>query len=82
MPSPATPTYSCLVDMVPVASSNLAAVGYDPLTGELHILFQNGRLYAYRGVPPSVYDGLLNAASKGRYFLAHVRPRFLGLRIA
>jgi hypothetical protein len=63
--------------MTPVASSNIAAVGYDPAIGEMHILFHSGRLYAYR-VSFGTYQGLMNARSKGRYFAMYIRWRYRG----
>jgi hypothetical protein len=62
--------------MVPVSSRSLAAVGYDPLTSEMHILFKRGGLYAYPDVPPEVHAALMDAGSKGRYFYYFIRFRF------
>jgi hypothetical protein len=68
------------VNLVPVVSSNLAAVGYDPAVGEMHIEFRSGRIYSYR-VPYSVYEALMSAGSKGRYFSYYIRWRYRGRRI-
>ena len=54
------------MNMQPVSSSNLSAVGYDPTTQTLRIAFHSGT-YDYFDVPSSVYSGLMNAASKGGY---------------
>lgn len=59
--------------LVPVISRNLAAMGYDQVTGELQVQFQNGAIYSYQGVPPEVYQGLVNAPSKGQYFAYAIR---------
>lgn len=59
------------MNMIPVNSSNLSAVGYDGST--LRIQFHSGGLYDYAGVPESVYIGLMNAASKGNYHAAHIK---------
>lgn len=70
--------------LIPVISSNLAAMGYDELTGELQVQFLNGRIYSYQNVPPDVYMGLVNAPSKGQYFGAMIRRQpglYLPLRI-
>lgn len=40
------------MNMVPVNSSNLAAVGYE--CGTLRILFNSGWMYDYMGVPEDV----------------------------
>lgn len=71
------------VELVPVHSSNLAAVGYDPATGEMQIQFRRrGRLYSYADVPPDVHDALINAGSKGGYFNYRVRFRYRTTRLA
>ena len=57
--------------MIPVASSKLSAVGYE--NGVLHVRFNSGALYEYTNVPVSVYQSLMNAASHGSYFSAHIR---------
>ena len=67
--------------MVPVISSTLEAVGYDPATSELHISFKGGRQYAYFGVPSSVHVALMNAWSKGAYFYYAIRFRYRSERV-
>jgi hypothetical protein len=52
---------------ISVVSSNLASVGYESSTGTLEVEFHSGAIYQYAGVPESAYNGLMNAASKGRY---------------
>ena len=66
----------------PVASRNLAAVGYDPLAAELQVLFRSGRLYSYAGVPDSVHRALMDAPSKGRFFHWWIRWRYPYRRLA
>ena len=60
----------------PVTSSNIRAVGYDPGSETLEIEFHSGGVYRYSGVPESVYRGLMQAASHGSYFHAHIRERY------
>jgi len=60
------------VEMKPVASSNIQAVGFE--NGELMIRFANGRTYRYTG--PKVaehHEAFMKAESKGRYFAQHIR---------
>ena len=66
--------------MIPVDSSNLAAVGYDAASAVLRIAFHSGGVYQYAGVPETVYQGLMNASSKGRYFHAHIRNAYRYMR--
>lgn len=62
------------MERVPVASTNLASVGYAPERRLLHVEFIGGRVYEYAGVPASLHDGLMRAASKGTFFARHIRP--------
>lgn len=52
---------------IPVQSNNLASVGYDKTTSTLEVEFTNGNVYQYLDVPIHAYEGLMVAASKGRY---------------
>lgn len=56
------------MEMQPVTSTDLAAVGYSYETAVLRIEFLKGGLYDYFGVPADVYEGLISAGSKGQYF--------------
>jgi hypothetical protein len=63
-------------DTVPVVSSNLKAAGWILWGGSwelLEIEFLSGSLYVYTYVPESVYNSLLIAPSKGKYFWQYVR---------
>jgi hypothetical protein len=51
--------------LILVNSSAIRAVGYDGST--LRVEFQSGRIYDHHGVPYSVFEGLMRAASKGAY---------------
>lgn len=62
------------MNMSPVTSSDIASIGYEH--GTLHIRFHRGGLYAFFDVPESVYEGLINASSHGRYFHAHIKNRY------
>jgi len=43
------------------------------LTGLLEIQFNSGTLYQYINIPKEMYDALLSASSKGRYFWNNIR---------
>ena len=58
---------------IPVESSDLASVGYDSKNSVLEIEFKSGGIYQYSGVPQPVYDDLMNAASKGKYFHQYIK---------
>jgi hypothetical protein len=64
------------MERTPVASSALAAVGYDSETGELEIEFRTGRIYSYSGVPSSVHGWLLRTRNKGVFVAHHLSGRY------
>ena len=59
-----------------VESSNLAGIGYNRSARVLEIEFRSGAVYRYREVPAEIYEGLLNAESKGGYFIRQIRGRY------
>ncbi len=62
--------------LVPVTSSALREAGYDARRRILRLTFTSGAVYDYFGVPRAIYASLTRAASKGKYFSAHIRDRF------
>ena len=66
--------------MIPVYSSNINSVGYENNT--LYIQFNNGSVYAYYNVPESVYRGLMNASSHGKYHAAYIKNSYSYKRIS
>jgi hypothetical protein len=62
------------MNRIPVKSSLLKSVGYDPETKQLEVEFaKTGRLYAYQDVPADVHATVMGAESVGAAFLKHVR---------
>jgi len=55
-----------------VSSSNVASVGYDEETKTLEVEFHNGDVYQYHSVPVSEYEGLMGAASVGKYLHSYI----------
>jgi hypothetical protein len=62
--------------MIPMPSSTIAAIGYDPTAKTMTIAFKSGGTYHYAGVPHDIHSGLTSAASVGKYFHAHVRGKY------
>lgn len=60
----------------PVASSNLASVGYDPQSQTLEVEFQDGSVYQYYNVPQGIFDALMSAPSKGQFLAYQIKDRF------
>jgi len=55
-----------------VESSMIHAVGYDPETKTLEVVFNSGKVYCYEKVPPKVYEELMAAESKGQYMRGNI----------
>jgi len=51
-----------------VESTTMRSVGYDWAQQILEVEFTSGAVYQYLEVPAAVFDGLMHAESKGRYF--------------
>lgn len=64
------------MERVPVSSSNLRSIGYDPESQTLEIEFNSGGTYQYFGVPATEYEALMAAGSHGTYFQANIRNRY------
>ena len=64
------------MDMIRVTSSAIIAIGYDTASMRMKIQFVQGHTYDFCRVPPHVFQGLLNAASQGRYYNGHIRGRY------
>ena len=68
-----------MMDRIPVVSSDLKSVGYDPAARVLEVEFKNKKdwglspVYQYFNVPPELYEGLIRAPSKGKFFSAKIR---------
>lgn len=60
----------------PVESSTIASVGYLRSERVLEIEFRSGAVYRYSAVPKSVFDALISAHSKGRFFGAEIRGKY------
>jgi len=56
------------MEMIPVTSSNLAAIGYDSDTLTMRIQFLKSGTYEYQGVSAETWEGFVGASSKGQYF--------------
>ena len=59
-----------------VKSSELRWVGYEESALLLEVEFQSGEVYRYFDVPARLVLELLRADSIGRFFNAHIRPKF------
>lgn len=64
-------------NLTPVVSSNIAGYAYDAAKEKLVIAFLKGTHYLYEHVPSEVVRGFEKALSKGEYFSAFIRDKFI-----
>lgn len=65
-----------------VDSTTMKSVGYDSRSRVLEIEFNSGSVYQYLEVPARVFQQLLSAESKGRYFNDEVREDYAYVQVS
>lgn len=63
--------------LVPVRSSNIEAVGYDPATRTMGVRFKGGMTYHHLDVSPEAHGALMSAPSKGAHYHQNVKGKFV-----
>lgn len=58
-------------------SSNIIKAEYIASLARLTITFKNGNVYEYTTVPMTVFTGLVQSPSQGKYFNEHIKPNFI-----
>ena len=61
---------------VPLNSTCLATMCYDPEAESLDLEFVSGHSFSYGGVPPEIALGLLTASSPGGYYNSAIKGKF------
>lgn len=69
------------VQMFPVQSSFINAIGFEPRTKTLKVDMQTGT-YLYADVPTFEFAGLLAAASHGTYYGENIRGFYRAWRVS
>lgn len=64
------------MNLEPVDSSFISAIGHDPETDTLHVQMTNGKTYTYAGVDRQQHAELLKAKSIGQHFGRHIRAQY------
>lgn len=64
------------MERIAVESSQIRSIGHDAVTDTLEVEFKTGAVYQYRGASRALFDGFLEAESKGRYFGQYIRGAF------
>jgi hypothetical protein len=72
----ASPASNRDMKRLPVDSSALRSVGYDPRSQLLEIEFINGSVYDYYDVPPQAYQEFCEADSMGAFVNFRIKPQF------
>lgn len=54
--------------LIPVQSSNIRAVGYDPATREMQVQFLGGGIYSHSEITPQKHAEFVAAKSKGKHY--------------
>lgn len=57
----------------PVASSNVASIGYDDATETLEVEFLTGSIYQYYNVSAALWEQLRQAPSKGIFLNTYIK---------
>lgn len=60
----------------PVKSSVVAAIGYDYRGRKLFVEYVSGNLYRYEDVPAGVYRDFMDARSKGEYLNDYILGQY------
>ncbi len=69
------------MDWISVESSNLSRVRHDENSNTLEIEFIGGNVYQYFDVPKNVFNELLAAGSKGKFFHSQIKGHFRYARV-
>jgi len=65
----------------PVASSVIAAIGYDPKYQWLEVELKTGNIYLYREVPARIHQAFMAALSKGSFYNQWIRDDYPFVRV-
>jgi len=57
-------------------STAIIRAEYNPETEEMQVWFPDAGPYDFCGVPERVWEGLLDAKSKGSFYNVHIRDKY------
>ncbi len=64
------------MNRIPVSSSNICSIGYDPQSATLKVEFTSAEIYQYFDVPEHLYNGLMGASSKGQFLNDYIKYNY------
>lgn len=59
--------------MIPVVSSQISAMGHDPIHSSMKVAFSRGGVYSYQNVSKAVFDSVITADSVGKAFASTIK---------
>lgn len=65
-----------MIDRIPVQSSNVKSVGYDPDSKTLAIEFKDGSVYHYHDVESSAHEELMGSKSIGKHIHSAIKGNY------
>lgn len=69
------------MELEPVVSSNIAAIGFDAVSGTMYVKFTSGLTYEAPGATQADYDTWKAAKSKGVHFAKVLKKAFIWTKI-
>jgi hypothetical protein len=69
------------MNLQPVKSNAIAAVGYSSDERALHVQFKSGDTWRYANVPPDTAHALMTADSIGKHFHANIKGAFSASKV-
>lgn len=64
------------VRMIDGQSSNIDSFGYSLYNKELTVKFKSNDVYVYYDVPQNKFISMINADSRGKYFIKNIREKY------
>jgi len=69
------------MELIPVKSSTISKIGYDPDNNILLIAFNSGSIYEFQSIPEEIYQELMQSPSIGKFFSKNIRTRYVYKKI-
>lgn len=69
------------MNLQPVKSSAIAAIGHDEDTLDLHVKMTSGDTYCYSGVSCEVAGDFMGSTSYGRYYNNFIKGQYEGRKL-
>lgn len=66
--------------MIPVTSTNIVAIGYEPADRYLFVQFAKDT-FRYEDVSPETWGAFLGAESKGKFFAAEIKGQYRSFKV-